>query len=133
MAHNPPVPARLHIADRIGLLVIDENHFYGEHGRPCKSQHFNCMNHAIGLFFNASNTSERTPAHVPIICHSRFLQIDGVYNPETKLESQRDLAELVLRDRNHPSVWVWNLCNGNHVCSGMKRISGVVSRSATTL
>lgn len=34
-----------------------------------------------------------------------------MYNPETKLESQRDLAELVRRDRNHPSVWVWNFCN----------------------
>lgn len=69
MAHNPPVPARLDVADRIGVLILDENHFYGEHGRPY-----------------------------------------GVYNPETKLESQRDLAELVQRDRNHPSVWAWNLC-----------------------
>lgn len=35
MAHNPPVPARLDVADRIGVLILDENHFYGEHGRPC--------------------------------------------------------------------------------------------------
>lgn len=37
MAHNPPVPARLDIADRIGVLILDENHFYGEHGAPCAS------------------------------------------------------------------------------------------------
>ena len=48
-------------------------------------------------------------------CHPTYT--DGVYNPETKLESQRDLTELVLRDRNHPSVWVWNLCNGKCSCS----------------
>ena len=39
MAHNPPVPARLDVADRIGVLILDENHFYGEHGRPCTCSH----------------------------------------------------------------------------------------------
>ena len=34
MAHNPPVPARLDVADRIGVLILDENHFYGDHGSP---------------------------------------------------------------------------------------------------
>jgi beta-galactosidase/beta-glucuronidase len=63
------VPARLDVADKLGILILDENHFYGEHGRPY-----------------------------------------GVYNPETRAKSQRDLAELVQRDRNHPSVWVWNFC-----------------------
>lgn len=29
MAHNPPVPARLDILDRIGMLALDENHFFG--------------------------------------------------------------------------------------------------------
>ena len=27
MAHNPPVPARLDVADRVGVLILDENHF----------------------------------------------------------------------------------------------------------
>lgn len=67
MAHNPPVPARLDIADRVGLLVIDENHFYGEHGRPCKSQlHFNRITYAIALFADVSYTRFRAHIHALI-------------------------------------------------------------------
>ena len=29
MAHNPPVPARLDIMDRLGMVAMDENRDYG--------------------------------------------------------------------------------------------------------
>jgi hypothetical protein len=29
MAHNPPIPARLEIMDRLGMLALDENRNYG--------------------------------------------------------------------------------------------------------
>jgi beta-galactosidase len=31
MAHNPPIPSRLDITDALGILALDENHFYGGH------------------------------------------------------------------------------------------------------
>ena len=70
MAHNPPPPARLHVMDRLGLLALDENHYYGNHGSPY-----------------------------------------GTYNPETLNQTVRDMGDLVRRDRSHPSVFAWNLCN----------------------
>jgi hypothetical protein len=29
MAHNPPAPGRLDVMDRLGMLALDENHYYG--------------------------------------------------------------------------------------------------------
>lgn len=34
MAHNPPAPGRLDVMDRLGMLALDENHYYGNHGSP---------------------------------------------------------------------------------------------------
>eukprot|EP01043_Picozoa_sp_COSAG02_P064153 COSAG02_NODE_9292_length_2264_cov_6.776132_1_plen_80_part_10 len=31
MAHNPPIPARIDFADRLGVLIMDENRDYGGH------------------------------------------------------------------------------------------------------
>lgn len=70
MAHQPPAPNRLDIMDRLGMLALDENHYYGEHGHPY-----------------------------------------NIYNPETSDQSLHDMADLVRRDRSHPSVFAWNLCN----------------------
>ena len=53
-AHNPPTPALLDAADRLGLLVWDENHLNGQ--------------------------------------------------PD-------EATALVLRDRNHPAVVIWSICN----------------------
>jgi len=34
MAHNPPEPVRLDIMDNLGLLALNENHYYGGHTYP---------------------------------------------------------------------------------------------------
>ena len=70
MAHNPPAPGRLDVMDRVGMLALDENHYYGEHGSPY-----------------------------------------GTYSPETLEQTLRDMKDLVTRDRSHPAVFAWNLCN----------------------
>lgn len=69
MAHNPPVPFRLDIMDRLGMLAMDENRDYGGH----KGQ--------------GGNTSEDV------------------------VQELRDMADMVQRDRSHPSVVLWSLCN----------------------
>ena len=53
-AHNPPTEALIDAADRLGMLVWDENH---------------------------------------------------------KLDRYSEVEALVRRDRNHPSVIIWSLCN----------------------
>ena len=58
-AHNPPTPALLDAADRLGFLVWDENHRNGQ---------------------------------------------------------DDELRRLVLRDRNHPSIIIWSICN-EKLCS----------------
>ena len=70
MAHNPPAPRRLDVMDRLGMLALDENHYYGNHGYPY-----------------------------------------GIYSPETLEQTVVDMADLVRRDRSHPSIFAWNLCN----------------------
>jgi hypothetical protein len=70
MAHNPPAPGRLDVMDRLGMLALDENHYYGDHGYPY-----------------------------------------GTYSPETLQQTVVDMGDLVRRDRSHPSIFAWNLCN----------------------
>lgn len=69
MAHNPPVPARLDLMDRLGMLALDENRDYGgQHGQ-------------------------------------------GGNTPESVADELVDMADLVRRDRSHPSVMAWSFCN----------------------
>lgn len=88
MAHNPPAPLRLEIMDRLGMLALDENHFFG----------------------------------------GKTMDNYGTFVPESIAESLRDMADLVRRDRSHPSVWAWNFCNevncGNEDAAiGMRNIT----------
>ena len=42
MAHNPPQPIRLDIMDRLGMLALDENHYYGGHTKPYGDDRYDC-------------------------------------------------------------------------------------------
>jgi beta-galactosidase len=69
-SHNPPAPAFLDAADRLGLLVIDE---------------------AFDMWADPKNP------------HDYSLFFEEWW--------QRDLATMVARDRNHPSVIAWSIGN----------------------
>ena len=69
-SHNPPAPELLDLADRMGLLVLDEA--------------FDCW------------TEQKTPNDY----HLLF--------PDW---SEKDLRNMVRRDRNHPSVVMWSIGN----------------------
>ena len=84
MAHNPPVPVRLDMMDRLGMLALDENHYYDEGTRPY-----------------------------------------GQYDPETRAQTFADMAALVRRDRSHPSVWSWNLCNEVNCDDSVEAVAGM--------
>jgi beta-galactosidase len=69
-SHNPPAPELLDIADRLGLVVLDE---------------------AFDMWKKA-----KTP-------YDYHLDWDAWH--------ARDLADMVRRDRNHPSVMIWSIGN----------------------
>ena len=69
-SHNPPAPEMLDIADRLGLLVMDE---------------------AFDCWYEGKNTYD----------YGRFF----------KQWADIDIKDMVMRDRNHPSVIIWSIGN----------------------
>jgi beta-galactosidase len=74
-SHNPPAPELLDIADRLGVLVMDE---------------------AFDTWTQPKTTND--------------------YSLYFTQWSQRDIQDMVRRDRNHPSVIMWSI--GNEIYSG---------------
>lgn len=69
-SHNPPAPQLLDLADRLGLIVMDE---------------------AFDMW--------------------RKQKTDYDYHLEFDAWHERDLSDMVRRDRNHPSVFIWSIGN----------------------
>ena len=85
-SHNPPSPYLLEVCDRLGMLVIDEFSDIWEH--PKVNQ--------VYEIFGSKNKS--------------FLGVDD-YSNYFKNNWKQDLASMVIRDRNHPSVIMWSIGN----------------------
>lgn len=81
-SHNPPAPGLLDLCDRLGFLVMDEAF---DEWEGCKNKWW----HGHNVY---------PPKHY------------GYYE-EFPQWHERDLADLVLRDRNHPSVILWSIGN----------------------
>jgi len=69
-SHNPPAPELLDLADRMGLIVMDE---------------------AFDMW--------------------RKKKTDYDYHLDFDAWHERDLSDMVRRDRNHPSVFIWSIGN----------------------
>jgi len=69
-SHNPPAPELLDLADRMGLIVMDE---------------------AFDMW--------------------RKQKTDYDYHLDFDAWHERDLSDMVRRDRNHPSVFIWSIGN----------------------
>ena len=104
MAHNPPAPGRLDVMDRLGMLALDENHYYGNHGAP------------YGIYS-------------PEILNQTTVDMADLVRPDTNsciyvVHWECSISEVVefltivtqvRRDRSHPSVFAWNLCVMHYV------------------
>lgn len=82
MSHNPPAPDLLDLCDEMGFLVIDEAFDEWEGSKNKWSTGHNVY----------------PPKH------------DGYYEYFPQW-AERDLKDLVLRDRNHPSIIAWSIGN----------------------
>eukprot|EP01051_Picozoa_sp_SAG22_P005575 SAG22_NODE_335_length_12071_cov_5.268771_9_plen_1174_part_00 len=94
MAHNPPAPGRLDVMDRLGMLALDENHYYPGPG------------------------------------YGAHMHPYGTYSPEVLAQTAVDMGDLVRRDRSHPSIFAWNLCN-EVMCNDNATMAAAM-RNATT-
>ncbi|HEY4330755.1 MAG TPA: glycoside hydrolase family 2 TIM barrel-domain containing protein [Phycisphaerae bacterium] len=83
-SHNPPDPAFLDLCDKMGFLVMDEA--FDEWSKGKKKW----------MDYWASNTQN--------------FSLDG-YNKDFDQWSDIDIADMVLRDRNHPSIIMWSIGN----------------------
>ena len=94
-AHNPPAPEFLDACDELGLLVLDEERHFGIQPDgyilplTCNDSRWSASDHAF---------MDGLPC-VP----------DGIAAFEA--ENIADLRSMVLRDRNHPSIFAYSLCN----------------------
>lgn len=86
-AHNPPSPALLDWTDRLGMLV---------RGR-----------------YTLSRTHAFAAQRGMVGCDGWLVIKVWDENHKNRAEGEwlKDLQSLVLRDRNHPSVVIWSLCN----------------------
>jgi beta-galactosidase/beta-glucuronidase len=91
-SHNPPPPELLTLADEMGFLVIDEAFDEWKLGKKKWIQGWNVGNEegAAGL--------------------DTYYSQHG-YNDFFEEWAQRDLQDMVRRDRNHPSVILWSIGN----------------------
>lgn len=86
-SHNPPAPALLDLCDRLGMLVMDEAFDEYRMGK--------CPRVFDG------ETESGTQVRRPIYAYAEYFDEDH----------EMDLSSMVIRDRNHPSVFMWSIGN----------------------
>lgn len=97
-AHNPVAPELLDYTDEYGMLVWEENRFVTAGVQPL-------------LRHNAAVDDSSRLASI----HGRGEHSRYGYSPPTVAAADprllQDAQDMALRDRNHPSIIIWSLCN----------------------
>jgi len=95
-AHNPPSPALLDACDRLGMLVMDEafDGYGQEQQKPEDIEKYKKLMEGLGAAAQDESYSK-------------------YFNDNYK----QDIASLISRDRNHPSVIMWSIGNEVSIAS----------------
>jgi hypothetical protein len=106
-AHNPVTPALLDFADTYGLLVWEENRFVTSGVQPVGRSRFSDGKKKVNE--ESENTvSQEVNENGSVNRNQPFKSSQPSPADPTLLQDAQDMA---LRDRNHPSIIVWSLCN----------------------
>ena len=113
MAHNPPIPARIDFADRLGVLIMDENRDYGGHrgqgGWTSETVDQEVID--MGDMVQVSYISLPECFSIYIVLFRPIQRCFASWWADSDLWCDCHLQ----RDRGHPSVFIWSFCNGTAV------------------
>jgi len=105
-AHNPVTPALLDFADTYGLLVWEENRFVTAGVQPVSRSRSQTDSQKKNENEDSSLSSQEVNENGSVSQQFKSSQP----SPADPILLQ-DAQDMALRDRNHPSIIVWSLCN----------------------
>lgn len=111
-AHNPVAPELLEYTDKYGMLVWEENRFVTHGVQPLAAERADLREPQMprqGPWSRGAARQAYQPAEDGRLADPPYVNPSGKV---ADVQLLQDAQDMVLRDRTHPSIIVWSLCNG---------------------